>query len=50
MMILNTKQQVTSKQADQKQHHGKHSRSQPMFGTTVSVREYYGPHTSGYLA
>ena len=45
LMMPNTKQQVTSKQADQKQHHDKHSRSQPMFpGTSVFVREYNGPH------
>ena len=44
-MMPNTNQPVTSKQADQKQHHDKHSRSQPMFpGTTVFVREYNGPH------
>ena len=43
-MMPNTKQQVTSKQADEKQHHDKHSKSQPMFpGTTVFVREYNGP-------
>ena len=44
LMIPNTKQHVTSKQADQKQRHDKHSRSQPMFpGTTVLVREYNYP-------
>ena len=44
-MIPNTKQQVTSRQADQKQHHDKHSRSQPMFpGTAVFVRECSGSH------
>ena len=45
LMMPNTKQQVPSKQANQKQHHDKHSRSQPMFpGITVFVREYSGPH------
>ena len=44
-MVANTKQQVTSKQADQKQHHDKHSISQPMFpGTTVFVRECNETH------
>ena len=43
LMMPNTKQHVTSKQADQKQHHDKRAKSQPMFpGTTVLVREYNG--------
>jgi len=38
LMMRNTKQQVISKQATQKQHHDKHSRPQPMFPcTTVYV-------------
>ena len=45
LMMPNTKQQVTSKHADQKQHHDKRSKLQPMFpGTTIFVREYNGPH------
>ena len=44
-MIPNTKQHVTSKQADQKQHHNKCAKSQPMFsGTTVFVRECNAPN------
>ena len=43
LMMPNTKQHV--KQADQKQHHDKRAKSQPMFpGTTVLVREYNRPN------
>ena len=38
-MMANTKQQVTSKQADQKQHHDNHSRLQPMFPDTTVLSE-----------
>jgi len=40
LMMPNTKQQVMSKQATEKQHHDQYSRSQPKFpGTTVYARE-----------
>jgi len=50
LMMPSFKQQVTSKQADQKQHHDKHSRSQPMFQALLYLSENTMDHTSGYLA
>ena len=41
-MMPNTKQHVTFKQADQKQHHDKRDSMFP--GTTVFIREYNGPN------